>query len=58
MSIMPGFMTVDEVALQLRISRMSVYRLVKAGEIPARKFGRVYRIDPIELENYIKDSAA
>jgi excisionase family DNA binding protein len=55
---MPGFMTVEEVAEHLRISRMSVYRLVKAGAIPARKFGRSYRIDPIELEGYIRDSAA
>lgn len=47
---MPGdlsdmrFLTVAEVADLMRVSNMTVYRLVKSGELPAVRFGRSYRI--------------
>lgn len=47
---MPGnfsdmrFLTVAEVAETMRVSTMTVYRLVKSGELPAVRFGRSYRI--------------
>jgi excisionase family DNA binding protein len=38
------FLTVAEVALLMRVSRMTVYRLVHAGELPAVRFGRSFRV--------------
>ena len=38
------FLTVAEVAAVMRVSRMTVYRLVHAGELPAIRFGRSFRV--------------
>lgn len=38
------FLTVQEVADVMRVSTMTVYRLVQRGELPAVRFGRSYRI--------------
>lgn len=38
------FLTVAEVASLMRVSKMTVYRLVHAGELPAVRFGRSYRV--------------
>ncbi len=39
-----SFLTVQEVADLMRVSSMTVYRMVHAGEIPAIRFGRSFRI--------------
>ena len=38
------FLTVAEVARMMRVSRMTVYRMVHAGELPAIRFGRSFRV--------------
>ncbi|GAA4780202.1 MULTISPECIES: helix-turn-helix domain-containing protein [Microbacterium] len=38
------FLTVAEVADIMRVSKMTVYRLVHSGELPAVRFGRSYRV--------------
>ncbi|MGB3732796.1 helix-turn-helix domain-containing protein [Microbacterium sp.] len=38
------FLTVAEVAELMRVSKMTVYRLVHAGDLPAIRFGRSYRV--------------
>ena len=38
------FLTVAEVAEIMRVSKMTVYRLVHSGELPAVRFGRSYRL--------------
>ena len=38
------FMTVTEVADMMRVSRMTVYRMIHAGDLPAVRFGRSYRV--------------
>lgn len=45
----PTWLTVVEVAARLRVSRMTVYRLVHSGELPAAQVGRSYRISEPEL---------
>src|SRR5699024_2110458 len=37
-------MTVTEVAEMMRVSRMTVYRMIHAGDLPAVRFGRSYRV--------------
>ena len=38
------FLTVAEVAEMMRVSNMTVYRLVHSGDLPAVRFGRSFRI--------------
>ena len=38
------FLTVGEVAQMMRVSTMTVYRMVHSGDIPAIRFGRSFRI--------------
>ncbi|MDQ4024762.1 MAG: helix-turn-helix domain-containing protein [Actinomycetota bacterium] len=53
-SLMGGFLTVAEVARQLRVSNMTVYRLVKAGELAAVRVGRGYRIRGEDVRKYLQ----
>ncbi|MBG6184401.1 excisionase family DNA binding protein [Arthrobacter sp. CAN_A214] len=46
-------MTVAEVAEAMRVSKMTVYRLVHAGEMGSVRVGRSYRIPESALERYI-----
>jgi excisionase family DNA binding protein len=50
----PKFLTVAEVADTLRVSRMSVYRLIHGGQLEAVQFGRSFRISEGALEAYLK----
>jgi excisionase family DNA binding protein len=47
------FVTVAEVADQLRVSNMTVYRLVQSGELPAVRIGRSYRIREDDVDKYL-----
>jgi excisionase family DNA binding protein len=49
----PRFVTVAEVAEQLRVSNMTVYRLVQAGHLPAVRVGRSYRIREDDVDKYL-----
>ena len=40
----PQFMTVSEVADVMRVSKMTVYRLIHAGELPAIRVGKSFRV--------------
>ena len=49
------FMTVSEVADLMRVSSMTVYRLIKAGEIRAARVGKSYRILESDVDQYLAD---
>jgi excisionase family DNA binding protein len=40
----PTLLTVSEVAEKLRVSKMIVYRMVHAGDLPSIRVGRSFRI--------------
>mgnify|MGYP000347911079 FL=1 len=46
-------LTVNEVANILRVSNMTVYRLVKGGQIPAIRVGKNYRIKESDVNDYL-----
>jgi excisionase family DNA binding protein len=48
------FLTVAEVADMMRVSNMTVYRMVHAGELPAVRFGRSYRIPELAVASAIE----
>ena len=49
------FMTVSEVATSLRVSTMTVYRLINGGDLPAARIGRSFRVRTQDLEHYVAD---
>ncbi|MGO1315924.1 MAG: helix-turn-helix domain-containing protein [Cellulomonadaceae bacterium] len=53
----PAFLTVAEVADAMRVSRMTVYRLVHSGELPAIRVGKSFRVPEQALAAYLRASA-
>lgn len=47
------FLTVQEVAKNLRVSTMTIYRLIEAGELSATRIGRSYRISRANINAYL-----
>lgn len=47
------FSTVAEVAQALRVSNMTVYRLIKAGQLPAVRVGKSYRLREEDVDRYL-----
>lgn len=47
------FLTVSEVAEVMRVSKMTVYRLVHAGELPAVRVGKSFRVPQDALTSYL-----
>ena len=45
--------SVAEVAQTMRVSTMTVYRLVKAGDLAATRIGRSYRIAEHDVDQYL-----
>jgi excisionase family DNA binding protein len=46
-------LTVAEVADTMRVSNMTVYRLIKSGELPALRVGKNYRLRESDVDNYL-----
>lgn len=51
--MMSDYLVVGEVAQRLRLSKMTVYRLINDGELPAVRFGRGFRISESSVLSYI-----
>jgi excisionase family DNA binding protein len=50
------FLTVAEVASIMRVSKMTVYRLVHSGELEAIRVGRSFRVPEQAVNRYLKGS--
>lgn len=48
------FLTVAEVAELMRVSRMTVYRLVHSAELPAVRVGRSFRVPERAVHDYLR----
>jgi excisionase family DNA binding protein len=48
-------LTVREVAGTLRVSNMTVYRLINAGELPAVRVGKSFRLREDDVNRYLAD---
>jgi excisionase family DNA binding protein len=51
-----SLLKINEVALQLRISRSFAYNLVMSGALPVIKIGKSRRVRPIDLEQFISSN--
>lgn len=50
------FLTVAEVAALMRVSKMTVYRLVHNGELPAVRVGRSFRVHAKAVNDLLQAS--
>lgn len=50
----PLFLTVAEVAVMLRVSKMTVYRFVNSGELASVRVGRSIRIPHAAAKAFIE----
>lgn len=50
------FLTVDEVANKLRVSKMTVYRLIKQNKLRAHQIERAFRVTQDDYETYVASS--
>jgi excisionase family DNA binding protein len=50
-------LTVGEVASIMRVSNMTVYRLIKSGQLGAIRVGKNYRLRRKDVESYLSERA-
>ncbi len=50
------YLTVAEVASRMRVSKMTVYRLVHSGELEAVRVGRSFRVPDDAVQEYLRRS--
>lgn len=50
------FLTVAEVASIMRVSKMTVYRMVHNGDLPAVRVGRSFRVSEEAVHKYLDNS--
>jgi excisionase family DNA binding protein len=50
------FLTVAEVASVMRVSKMTAYKLVHSGHLPAIRVGRSFRIPEQAVHDYLRES--
>jgi excisionase family DNA binding protein len=48
-------LTVAEVAATMRVSNMTVYRLINHGDLPALRVGKNYRIRESDVDVFLSD---
>lgn len=52
----PTFLTVQETATIMRVSKMTVYRLIKSGTLGSKRIGRSFRVKSESLKQYLADA--
>lgn len=50
------FMTVAEVAAAMRVSKMTVYRMVHSGDLAAVRVGRSFRVPERAVDDYLANA--
>ena len=51
------YLTVEETAAVMRVSKMTVYRLLHSGELPGIRIGKSFRVSEQALQNYLRAQA-
>ena len=50
------FMSLEEVATLLGVNYQLIYKLVRSGDLPAARVGKVYRVSRKDLDHYLETS--
>ena len=48
-----NFYTAEELAKELRVNIMTIYRYIKAGKLKAYKIGKEFRIEQVEFQRFM-----
>ncbi len=51
-----AILTLDEAVAYLKVPKSTLYKLLEAGRIPARKIGRRWRFTRVDLEAWMRSS--
>lgn len=49
----PRFVTVAEVASLMRVSKMTVYRMIHSGDLPALRVGKSFRVPEAAVQQLL-----
>lgn len=52
--VLTDLLTVSEIAGMMRVSKMTVYRLVQSGALQGIRFGRSYRVPKASVDHYLE----
>ncbi len=50
------FLSLEEVAEEMGVTYQLIYRLVRSGELPAARIGKLYRVSRSDLGEYLQQS--
>ena len=56
MAVDAEYLSLEEVADILGVTYQLIYRLVRSGELPAVRLGKLYRVSRTDLDNYLTQS--
>ncbi len=56
MGVESEYMSLEEVSNMLGVTYQLIYRLVRSGELPAVRLGKLYRVSRNDLDGYLKRS--
>lgn len=56
MGVEMEYMSLEEVADMLGVTYQLIYRLVRSGELPAVRLGKLYRVSRSDLDAYLERS--
>ena len=48
------WLTLEELASYLKVSKSALYKMVQEGRIPGGKVGRVWRFDRTEIDRWVR----
>ena len=51
---MSDIMTVKELSEYLRLDRMTLYKMLKKGDLPANRIGHQWRFFKVEIDEWIR----
>lgn len=51
------WLTIEDLATYLKLSRTKLYGMAQRGEIPAAKIGTQWRFDRVEIDQWMKANA-
>ena len=56
MGVETEYMSLEDVADMLGVTYQLIYRLVRSGELPAVRLGKLYRVSRSDLDGYLERS--
>lgn len=52
------YLTIEEAAAKLKVNKITIYRMARKGQLPAVKFGKIWRISNKKLSELFDKKVA